>query len=51
MSSELVDIIKRIEQLETDSHPPKDLCEFGSWQELDDRIKRIEEALNAINNK
>lgn len=32
----------RIRQLETDSHPPKELHEFEVWPELDERLKALE---------
>ena len=34
---------ERIEELEANSHPPKDLCEFDSWTEIDNRFKKLEE--------
>ena len=37
----------RIEKLEKDSHPCKELHEFDVWPELDERIKRLEEKANA----
>lgn len=40
------ELISRIEKLEKDSHPPKDLCEFKDWEELDHRIRQLEEKAN-----
>jgi len=39
----LEELENRIIELETDSHPPKDLCEFDSWETIDNRIKKLEE--------
>ena len=39
------DILKRIEKLEKDSHPPIGLCEFEGFKELNERIDAIEEKL------
>ena len=36
-------VLERIEKLERDSHPPKDLCEFEQWESLDSRIGKLEE--------
>lgn len=35
----------RVAILEEDSHPPKDLCEFDSWEAIDNRFRKIEEKL------
>ena len=35
----------RVAILEEDSHPPKDLCEFDSWDAIDNRFRKIEEKL------
>ena len=35
----------RVAILEEDSHPPKDLCEFDSWDSIDNRFRKIEEKL------
>lgn len=35
----------RVAILEEDSHPPKDLCEFDSWESIDNRFRKIEEKL------
>lgn len=43
-------ILKRLDVLEEWSHPPKDLCEFEDYKELDDRIKKLEETKNGNNN-
>lgn len=43
MIKELIEIQKRLEDLERDSHPPKDLCEFEQWESLNARIEKLEE--------
>lgn len=43
MIKELIEIRKRLEDLEQDSHPAKDLCEFEDWSTLNARIERLEE--------
>jgi len=35
----------RVAILEEHSHPPKDLCEFDSWDTIDNRFRKIEEKL------
>lgn len=40
------ELISRIEKLEKDSHPAKDLCEFSDYKELDQRIRKLEEKQN-----
>lgn len=35
----------RVAILEEASHPPKDLCEFDSWDAIDNRFRKIEEKL------
>jgi hypothetical protein len=41
-------VIERIERLERDSHPPKDLCEFEQWESLDKRLKQIEQKIRKL---
>ena len=41
-------VIERIERLEKDSHPPKDLCEFEQWESLDKRLKQIEQKIRKL---
>jgi hypothetical protein len=41
----LEELEDRIIELEEHSHPPKDLCEFDSWEEIDNRFKKIERKL------
>jgi len=44
-------VLERIEKLEKDSHPPKDLCEFEQWESLDARLKKIEQKLKKLEKK
>jgi|GEM_PF-6696370 len=41
-------VIERLERLEKDSHPPKDLCEFEQWESLDKRLKQIEQKIRKL---
>lgn len=41
-------VIERIERLEKDSHPPKDLCEFEQWESLDKRLRQIEQKIRKL---
>lgn len=42
---EIYEIVSRIEKLEKDSHPPKDLDEFEQWEALDKRIENLEKKI------
>lgn len=44
----LEELEERVEKLETDSHPPKDLCEFESWENI---LKRFEDLEKKIDGK
>ena len=44
----LEELEERVEKLETDSHPPKDLCEFESWDNI---LKRFEDLEKKIDGK
>ena len=37
----LEEIEERVAKLEHDSHPPKDLCEFDSYEEFKNEIKQM----------
>lgn len=50
MSSE-DDLEKRIAKLESWAHPPKDLKEFEDYQEMDERLRRLEELWQQIEKK
>lgn len=44
------ELLRRIEKLEKWAHPAKDLCEFSDYQQLDERIKKLEEKQNGEDN-
>ena len=46
----LEELEDRIIELEANSHPPKDLCEFDSWTEIDNRFKKLEEKIGQSEN-
>ncbi len=33
---------KRVKKLEKNSHPAREITEFDSWKEIDERIKKLE---------
>jgi hypothetical protein len=46
LRTQMARILTRIEALEKDSHPAKDLCEFKDYIVIDERLKRIEKLLH-----
>lgn len=46
LRTQMAQILTRIEALEKDSHPAKDLCEFQDYIKIDQRLERIEQLLN-----
>ena len=42
VTKKIDDLEARIRELETNSHPPKELYEFEVWPELDARLKALE---------
>ena len=42
----LEELEERVEKLETDSHPPKDLCEFESWDSILRRFEDLEKKID-----
>ena len=42
VTKKIDDLEARIRELETNSHPPKELHEFEVWPELDARLKALE---------
>lgn len=42
LTHKVYDLVRRVEKLEKDSHPPIGLCEFDGFEELVKRIDEIE---------